>query len=50
VLSGKRFHYLTLKRIGDNGKWTQELRVHGVIMNRKNKNFNILQVFEEIAC
>lgn len=43
-------HYLTLKRIEDNGKWAQELRVHGVIVSRKDKNFNILQVLEEITC
>lgn len=50
MFSGQRVHYLPLTRIGDNGKWTRELRVHGVIVSRKNKNLNILQVLEEIAC
>lgn len=50
MLSGQRVHYLTLKRTEDNGKWTQELRIRGVIISRKNKNLNILQVLEEISC
>lgn len=46
VFSGQKLHYLTLKRVGDNRKWTRELRV---IVSRKNKNLNILQVLEEIT-
>lgn len=47
VFSGQKLHYLALKRIGDTGKWTREMRVHGVTVSRKNKKFSILQVLEE---
>lgn len=46
VISKHKVHYLTLNRVGD-GKWTQELKVHVVILSKKSKN---LKVLVEIGC
>lgn len=41
VISKHKVHYLALKREGD-GKWTQKVKVHIAILNKKSKNLNFL--------